>query len=314
MKTINIVTLLTLAISSSSVAASPLSDSDLEQKLNGSWNCTYEQSESNGFHMRIESEETYVRNGRSNSMASMKIKFAEEFPEVTYAITGSSSWEVSNGYLITTLEDAKFTNLTHPDLDKVFNLNEMFPKNISNSEEIIELSDTKLTLKSESNGHISSCQREPQQPQILNVEYKAGSGVFKVEEIEHSTSIYGTYEFSFNGKKLGTSELAGLEVKPLGNSEDADYFLLKAGTGGSACAEVFSVVRATNNYLVFSPVIDACGGIETVKLIDDRDVKRVRAIVYDRDRTTSTRYDIHGSTVLMNGRHDMPNQYSFIQK
>lgn len=264
--------------------------------------------------MIVESEETYVRNGRSNSMGSMRVKFAQEFPEVTYSIAGSSSWEVQNGYLITTVEDVKIVNLSHPELDKLINLTEMLPKNISESQEVVELSDTKLTLKSESNGALYQCQREPVHPKKLDLEFKAGSGVFKIKEIEQ-LGIYSTYEYSFNGKKLGTTnDVAGLEVEPLGHSGDTDYFFLKAGTGGNACAEVFSIVRATNDYLVFSPTIGACGGIESIKLIDDRDVKRVRAVVYDRDEKTSTRYDIHGSTVLVNGRHDMPNQFSFIEQ
>ncbi|PNH81247.1 hypothetical protein [Vibrio diazotrophicus] len=312
MKIINTITLLILAISSASFAASPYTDSEINARINGKWNCSYEQSESNGFHMSVDSEETFVRNGRSNSMGSMRVKFVQEFPEVTYSIVGSSTWEVQNGYLITTLEDIKFVNLSHPELDKLINLNDMFPKNISDSEEVVELSDTRLLLKSESDGTLYQCQREPEAQKKLDVEFKAGTGLFKIKEIE-KLGIYSTYEYSFNGKKLGTNELSGLKVEPLGHSDDADYFALKAGTGGNGCAEIFSIVRATNDYLVFSPTIDACGGIESIKLIDDRDVKRVRAVVYDRDEKTSTRYDIHGSTVLMDGRHDMPNQFSFIQ-
>lgn len=125
----------------------------------GTWNCFLEIEE-NGSKFSITTEENYVRNGRHQSFGTFMAKFASDMPEMEYFIAGSAIWKIKGKYLITELTDVKIKNLSHPEFDKIFNLKDLFPKNISDSSEIIELSESKLLLKSEANGTVYSCTKK----------------------------------------------------------------------------------------------------------------------------------------------------------
>ncbi|CCN80765.1 putative ATPase involved in replication control, Cdc46/Mcm family [Vibrio nigripulchritudo SFn27] len=148
--------------------------------------------------------------------------------------------------------------------------------------------------------------------QTNGFKFEAGSSVFEISEVD-KIGIYSKHEYKFNGKKLGFTELVALNAKQIGTSEDADYFVVKGSTGGSACAEVLSIVKVTNDYLVFSPTINACGGIVSIEYVDDRDINRVNVKVLERDERTRVSYKVVGSTVLVNGRNEMKDQYSFLK-
>lgn len=309
MKFNKIVLVVTLAISTSVYANNDVpKPSSVDEQIYGSWNCQYNHEE-NGFKISIESEETYVRNGRSNTFGIMKAKFAPELPEIEYSLAGSATWDINGDYLVTTLDDMKIVNLSHPELDKIMNLQDMFPKNLSESSKILELSTSKLSLKSESDGTVYHCTKKRVKPQTKNFTFETGSDVFKIEEIE-KIGIYSTHEYTFNGKKIGTTDLVGLEAKFLGSSKDTDFFVVKGSTGGSACSEVLSIISVKNDYLVFSPQINACGGIVSIDY-KERRIPRVNVKVLDRDERTTTRYEVTGSVVL-NGKKEMENQHSFL--
>ena len=155
MKTLKILTLVYLTSSLIACAYNP-SPVEYEQKLLGTWTCQT-KTEKNGSLISVNIEETYVRNGRANIVGIIKFKRDKDTPEIEYAYAGTSTWEIDGNYLIETVTDFKFTNISHPEFDDVFNLNDMTPKNISDSQEIIEFAGSKLTLKSESYGYIYSC-------------------------------------------------------------------------------------------------------------------------------------------------------------
>ncbi|MBH0040391.1 hypothetical protein [Pseudoalteromonas sp. SWN166] len=71
----------------------------------------------------------------------------------------SANWEYQNGYLIETSTEIKLVNLSHPKFDELLNLESLMPQNISESSEVLVLSNTLLTLKSESDGIVYSCDR-----------------------------------------------------------------------------------------------------------------------------------------------------------
>ena len=125
----------------------------------GTWDCSInmEQDQSK---FSIESQDTYVRNGRMNSFGIMSISFSNEMPAIEYSLAGTAEWEVEDGYLITTVTDLKITNLTDPALDKIFNLQDFFPKNMSDSSEIIELSSNRMILRSETDNQLYECSRD----------------------------------------------------------------------------------------------------------------------------------------------------------
>ena len=147
-----------LLYSATASANQNIEPSTLKTNLLGSWSCSTSLEEDD-FSMITETEDTYVRNGRSKSFGTLKAKFTEELPEIEYSIAATGTWEIIDGYLVDTLTDIKVVNLTHPEFDSIFNLQDLFPTNISFSSEVIELTKSKLTLKSETDDSIYECER-----------------------------------------------------------------------------------------------------------------------------------------------------------
>lgn len=133
--------------------------SSLEKEILGTWNCSYNLVEEDGTSMNLTAKETYMRNGLSNSVGLLKAKFSPDLPEIQYHITGSSTWELKDGLLLSTLNDVKVTNLNHPEFDKIINLKEMMPLNVTDPSEIIEISASKMVLRSEDDDGLYECEK-----------------------------------------------------------------------------------------------------------------------------------------------------------
>ena len=71
----------------------------------------------------------------------------------------SSNWEYKNGYLIQTSTEIKLVNISHPEFDDAFNLERLFPQNISESSKVLILNDSQLKVKSETDGTVYSCNK-----------------------------------------------------------------------------------------------------------------------------------------------------------
>jgi len=128
-----------------------------QAKLYGLWHCNLSLEEE-GVKIAMDYEVNYVRNGKANGFGTLTFK-APELPEMEYSMAGSSNWEYQNGYLIETSTEIKLVNLSHPEFGEVFNLESMFPQNISEASEVLVLNNTTLKLKSESDGTVYSCDK-----------------------------------------------------------------------------------------------------------------------------------------------------------
>ena len=115
--------------------------------LLGKWACSFSFTENEGtveeIHVAIETEEDYVRNGKSNSFGTIT---ATVFDEITleYLVAGTATWEISDGFLIETITDIKTTNVT-PEITEqfaeLFDINEFTPQEIAELQKITELLD-----------------------------------------------------------------------------------------------------------------------------------------------------------------------------
>jgi hypothetical protein len=101
---------------------------------------------------------TYIRNGKSNGFGLLKLKLPE-LPEMEYSFADSSNWELNNGYLVESTIEIKLVNVSHPDVEDVWDLENMLPQNISESSEVLVLNNSLLKVKSESDGTIYSCNK-----------------------------------------------------------------------------------------------------------------------------------------------------------
>ncbi|PKF56408.1 hypothetical protein CW748_10675 [Alteromonadales bacterium alter-6D02] len=128
-----------------------------QTQLFGLWHCSLSLEEE-GVKVAMDYEVNYVRNGKSNGFGTLIFK-APDLPEMEYSMAASTNWEYQNGYLIETSTEIKLVNLSHPEFDEVLNLESLFPQNISESSEVLVLNNTLLTLKSESDGTVYSCDK-----------------------------------------------------------------------------------------------------------------------------------------------------------
>jgi len=147
---------LLLAATVSGCASEPYPTYAHRQNILGVWDCAYTVEE-DGLYLKAESKDTFLRNGASHFFGFMKAKFAPDLPEVEYSVAGTSTWNIEGKYLIQTMTDLKVVNLTHPELDEVFKLQEFLPANISESAEILRLTATELVVDSESGAGIYKC-------------------------------------------------------------------------------------------------------------------------------------------------------------
>lgn len=130
----------------------------VEKRISGEWDCTYSLDEG-ATRMSLAAKEIYMMNGVSNSIGLFKAKFSSRLPEIEYRLSGTSSWKVEDGFLVSTLNSIDVVNLSHPEFDDLIDLKEIMPLNVADRSEIVELSDSKMTLKSESDNELYHCKR-----------------------------------------------------------------------------------------------------------------------------------------------------------
>ncbi len=122
-----------------------------EERIWGLWNCTIEiPSEYEGdIATKLVSENSYIRNGRFNSFGEMTLTLPHEDEriDVIYSLIATGVWEVLDNALISTIENMTFINESHPELEEALKITEMFPENITGSEEIMTLSETHFIVK-----------------------------------------------------------------------------------------------------------------------------------------------------------------------
>jgi hypothetical protein len=140
-------------------AGKTASEGTLEKDLLGSWNCSISVDQL-GQKMTIESEESYGRNGHLDGIGTMWLTFGPGYPEIEYSFVGTSTWEIVDNFIVSVMTDIEVVNLSHPEYDEMFNMKDMFLTGSSDSAEILELSKTKLTLKTEPDNFIYSCERK----------------------------------------------------------------------------------------------------------------------------------------------------------
>ena len=146
---------------SSCAVASTTEIQNVEAKnIFGTWICGISLEEE-GVELRLDYEASYIRNGRSNGFGELSIKFSPEIPKIVYLLSISGTWEIMGKYLVETAIDVKLVKLSGNLPERMPKIENMFPKNISASSEIIAISENSITLKSESDGQVVSCKRKP---------------------------------------------------------------------------------------------------------------------------------------------------------
>lgn len=119
-------------------------------KILGKWTCSEDFKTENSSN-KITFDTNYVRNGKFSGFGKLTMNITR--PDglqvsMDYAISTSGSWEIKdNKYLVETNDEVKSVNTTNPEIDKIISLNDLIPKNISSSSEIIKIGDNILVTK-----------------------------------------------------------------------------------------------------------------------------------------------------------------------
>lgn len=135
-------------------------DQMYSSKLVGTWNCDSVKMEVEDATVTMEGGTSYFTNKRSNTFGTMIIDYPKENITLEYDYFGTGTWEIDNKKLVEILEDIKLTNISHPYMDQLFNMTDMFPKNISAYSSIISLSQSNMTLKDDTEGVIFTCSKK----------------------------------------------------------------------------------------------------------------------------------------------------------
>ena len=155
---IKTLTMFPLVLSMASFAAETASINKTD--LYGDWNCQYEgQDAKTKMKVKIDYNVNFERTGKSKGFASLFFNVAN-LPELEYSLKDNSAWEVKGSKLIITSTDITSVNVSHPELDKFFNLKQLIPTTINESSTIVTLTKNNLKVKSDATGHIYSCNKE----------------------------------------------------------------------------------------------------------------------------------------------------------
>lgn len=138
-------------------SARALSDEYSKEQFYGTWNCVVVDESVEG-KIVIDLDVSYAPNSQMNSSGSTTL-FIAGLPEIKYSIAFKGVWEYQDGYLIETSNEVKIVNISHPELDELLNPEGLFPESLSESTEVIMLTESSLTLKSEGDNVTYSCDK-----------------------------------------------------------------------------------------------------------------------------------------------------------
>lgn len=129
-----------------------------DQRLLGTWNCAYAVQEQD-VSVTSETREIYASDGRIDSSGTMRVRMSPEMPEISYSLAATGHWEMADDALVVTASEVRIVNLSHPEFDRLLDLQEMMPEGISESMAIVELSAADLILRSETDGRLYNCRK-----------------------------------------------------------------------------------------------------------------------------------------------------------
>ncbi len=139
-----------------------------EERLWGLWTCTIDEPAEyeGGMAALLVSEDSYIRNGRFNSLGDLTVTvpYEGELVSVKYSLLATGVWELRDNHLISTIENMKITNHSHPELEERLKISSLFPEKITESGEILELSETHFVVKG-LHGTLQQCERYKKEAQ-----------------------------------------------------------------------------------------------------------------------------------------------------
>lgn len=128
-----------------------------EKNIYGSWNCKDTiVDKKTKMTIKFDYNITYIDQGKSYGSGSVFI-IPAGFSELKYHVSDRSTWSIKEGNLNISSTDFKLQNVSYPELEKILNLKSIFPKKISESVKILELTKFRIKVQSKRAGKQYTC-------------------------------------------------------------------------------------------------------------------------------------------------------------
>ncbi len=135
-----------------------------------------------------------------------------------------------------------------------------------------------------------------------SVSFDTGKGEFKI------TSEMYNQTYNIGNEKIGQTEYLAVEAKRLKSDAGTTVVAITGSVGGSGCAEVVSIATILEKGIVFSPILNACGGVKDIYV--DNGAVIVQAL--DKDEATPIKYKVKGDWASENDG-PLTSDYKFIE-
>lgn len=127
--------------------------------LYGSWNCKHQIEDANtNINVKIDYNVNFKAAGKSSGIGSLLFT-VQNFPELEYHLSDVSTWDITGNTLILSSTQIKSVNVSHPELDKLLNLNKLIPNKVDESAEILTLTKNRLMVKYHFNEQVITCSK-----------------------------------------------------------------------------------------------------------------------------------------------------------
>ena len=152
---------ITLSACSSGIYKPLNIDKLYSSKLNGTWGCYITQPVQgvSGGQASIRTIYSYYENGKLNTSGSVTIETPEQNSLIGYYQSTSGTWNIKDRKLNQTMENIEIGNINSTSKHKTLASNSRLEQKISESSTILNLNNSEVLLKNDSDGLQFSCSK-----------------------------------------------------------------------------------------------------------------------------------------------------------
>lgn len=153
----NLTKLLCLSALSFSMASFADQTNINKANLYGSWQCDHDFSDPNK-NLKINFNYTInlINNGTSVGNATLLFAMGG-MPQLQYKEADTALWSLKGDQLQFVSNNIQFINVSHPELEQLLNLKQLFPKSVNETVKVLELSKKHIKIQSKQHNDAYTC-------------------------------------------------------------------------------------------------------------------------------------------------------------
>ena len=148
-----------LCLSVISFSMSSFADTTIVNKsdLYGSWQCDHDFSEpQKNIKIKLNYSINLMKNGTSAGNADLLFSMGG-MPELKYKEVDTALWSLEGNQLKFVSNNIQFINVSHPELEQLLNLQQLFPKRVNESVKVLGLSKKYIKIQSQQHNDVYTC-------------------------------------------------------------------------------------------------------------------------------------------------------------